>query len=122
MRVIIDALENYINCKQRENESLQDYSKRFKVARDVLHSHLGGVIRLHKIIVNDTSYATADDAAKVKLEKDADKKLLTYLYLENADQAKYGNLLKGLNAQKSLKNDQYPKNMIDGNNALSNYP
>ena len=50
-----------------------------------------------------------------------DEKLSTYLYIKNANQAKYGNLLKGLNSQKSLKNDQYPKNLVDGINALSNH-
>ena len=39
-----------INLKQKENESLQDYTKRFKTARDVLVSHLGGPIELTKYI------------------------------------------------------------------------
>ena len=71
---------------------------------------------------SDANYATANDDTKKKIEKEADEKLSTYLYIKNADQAKYGNLLKGLNAQKSLKNDQYPKNLVDGINALSNHP
>ena len=122
MKIIVDAFENYFNCKQKESKSLQDYTKRFKVSRDVLNSHLGGVIRLHKIVENDDSYADASQEDKMKIEKDADERLSTYLYLKNADQAKYGSILKGLNAQKSLKNDQYPKSLIDGNNALSNHP
>ena len=41
MRIIVDAFNAYFNCKQKEKESLQDYTKCFKTARDVLHSHLG---------------------------------------------------------------------------------
>jgi hypothetical protein len=37
-------------CKQKENESLQDYTKQFRVARDVFESHLVGLIVLHKIV------------------------------------------------------------------------
>ena len=37
------------------------------------------------------------------------------------DQAKYGSVLKGLNSQKSLKNNQFSKTIVNGNNVLSNY-
>jgi hypothetical protein len=43
------------------------------------------------------------------------------LYLNNADQKKYGSILQGLNTQQSLHNDQYPKTVIDANNVLSNH-
>ena len=39
--------------------------------------------------------------------------------MENADQDKYGSILTGLNTQKTLKNDQYPKTVTDANNVLS---
>jgi hypothetical protein len=41
--------------------------------------------------------------------------------MENADQAKYGSLLQGLNSQKSLGHDQYPRTISDSNNVLSNH-
>ena len=44
-----------------------------------------------------------------------------YLYLENADKSKYGSILAGLNTQKSLNNDQYPKTITEANNVLSNH-
>ena len=39
----------------------------------------------------------------------------------NSDQEKYGSVIKGLHSQKTLNNDQYPKNMIEGNNVLSTH-
>ena len=46
---------------------------------------------------------------------------MAYVYLENADQAKYGSILSGLNTQNSLRNEQYPKTLIEANNVLSNH-
>jgi hypothetical protein len=53
--------------------------------------------------------------------KKASEQLFTFLYLENTDQAKFGSLLKGLNSQKSLGHDQYPRLLSESNNVLSNH-
>ena len=45
---------------------------------------------------------------------------MTCVYLENPDQAKYRSVLKSLNSQKSLKNDQFPKTIAGRSNVLSN--
>ncbi|MGL6008756.1 MAG: hypothetical protein ACRC1D_04795, partial [Culicoidibacterales bacterium] len=50
MSIILDAMRTLMNTKQKENESLQDYTKRFRVARDVLKSHVGGPIILTKVV------------------------------------------------------------------------
>lgn len=52
--------------------------------------------------------------------KEADEKFFTYIYLINSDKSKYGSIITNLNSQKSLKNDQFPKTMVNGNNVLSN--
>ena len=39
-----------LTTKQREGECLQDYTKRFCVAQDVLKSHIGGPIILKKFV------------------------------------------------------------------------
>ena len=44
MMIIMDAFRVYVMTRQKESESLQDYTKRFQVAKDVLESHLGGPI------------------------------------------------------------------------------
>jgi hypothetical protein len=51
----------------------------------------------------------------------ASEQLFAFLYLGNLDQTKYGSLLKGLNSQKSLGHDQYPKLLSESNNVLSNH-
>jgi hypothetical protein len=47
--------------------------------------------------------------------------LTAYIYLEKSDRSKYGSLLAGLQTQQSFKNNQYPQNLIEANNVLSNH-
>jgi hypothetical protein len=55
------------------------------------------------------------------LNEKASEGLFAFLYLENSDQQKYGTILNNLSSQKSLKNDQYPKTIVETNNVLSNH-
>jgi hypothetical protein len=123
MSIINDALKTLINTKQKENESLQEYTKRFKVAQDVLQSHIGGPIILTKVVQGMDEYtaSTTDPNKLTELNKSAFSRYLAYLYLENSDQTKYGSLLIGLNTQQSLGNNQYPKTITEANNVLSNH-
>ena len=49
MPIILDAMRTLLHTKQK-GESLQDYTKRFWVAWDVLKSHIGGPIILTKFV------------------------------------------------------------------------
>jgi hypothetical protein len=51
----------------------------------------------------------------------ASEGLFAFMYLENADQDKYGSILNNLNSQKSLGDDQYPRTIVETNNVLSNH-
>jgi hypothetical protein len=121
MSIILDAMRTLMNTKQKEGESLQDYTKRFRVNRDVLMSHVGGPIVLTKIVEAMPSYNEADEEKLEKLQEQAYNQFLAYLYLDNADKSKYGSILTGLNTQQSLGNNQYPKTITESNNVLSNH-
>ncbi len=110
-----------INTKQKEQESLQDYTKRFKTARDVLESHIGGPIELTKFMTTMKDYDESNVDAVEKCRKKAFSQFMAFLYLDNSDKQKYGSLLTGLQTQQSLKNDQYPKSVTEANNVLSNH-
>ena len=97
MLVILDAMSTLLNTKQKEGETLQDYTKRFRIAREVLESHIGGPIVLKKIVKTIQGYVdlpTQDIEAEknCKYEETAFEQFLAYLYLENLDQAKYGSI------------------------------
>jgi hypothetical protein len=46
MSIILDVMKALINLRQRDQESLTDYTRRFKAAKDLLVSQLGGLVIL----------------------------------------------------------------------------
>ena len=52
---LTEAVARMLNIKQLENESLIDYAKRFKQARDIMKSHLGSKV-LDQFIENMPEY------------------------------------------------------------------
>lgn len=112
MVTIANALKNFINLRQKEDESLIDYVARFKSAKDILVAQIGGPIELKKYKANATSMTTTDDAFEM---------LIAYLLLENADKSKYGSIITNLQSQYTLGNNQYPEDLIHANQVLSNH-
>ena len=121
MAIVYDAMMSLHKTCQKEGESLQDYTKRFRVAKDVMESHIGGPIILTKIIKGMKEYSEDDEMKREKCVRDAYNQYMAYVYLQNADQSKYGSILRGLNTQQSLGNNQYPKTITEANNVLSNH-
>ena len=112
MSIIYEAYNNLFTTKQRDNESLQEYTRRFKTATEVLETHTGGPIILEKLInKNMTDIKGLTD--KEMMTRQVSDGFLAYLYLEQADKGKYGSILQGLTTQLSLGNDQFPKTMIE---------
>ncbi len=125
MSIVADAFRSVFNSKQKEVESLQDCTRHFKTSMETLKSHLGGPIILEKHAITvkdfDASTVTTNVALKDRLTKEASECLFACLYLENSDQGKCGTIMKNLNSQKSLGNDQYPRTIVETNNVLSNH-
>jgi len=114
MAIMYDAFTTLFTTKQKEDESLQEYTKRFRVAKEVLESHIGGPIVFTKII-------SSMSIEQEKATKETYNRYMAYVYMCNADQNKYGSIMKGLNTQKSLGNNQYPKTITEANNVFSNH-
>lgn len=109
MAIIYDALRTLFYTKQKENENLQEYARRFKTAEEILQSHLGGSLLIQKAVrANPTFLNSQNDDQREQAMKECYQEFLAYVFLEQADQNKYGTLLKGLSTQHSLQNDQYP--------------
>ena len=118
---LTDALSRLMNCKQMDNESANDYMKRFKGNRDGVTQHMGKDF-LKEFVKNTKEYKNAtDEATKESLEKGSFAKWIAYLFLKNSDQNKYGSVVTGLTSQFSLGNDQYPKDIATACDILSNH-
>ena len=118
MSIIFDAMKNVINLKQNEQEPLIEYTQRFKTARDLLVSQVGGPIVLTQFVESMDGYNPTETK---KFQEIAFEQFLAFTYLENGDKSKYGSLLNNLKQQQSLKHDQYPKTVSDALNLLNNH-
>lgn len=119
--IIYEIQYTFFNLKQQEGESLQDYSNRFKTAREVLETHVGGPINYPKLVETMDDYDKDDVTTHQKCVKKNFEEVVAYYYMRNSDQSKYGSLLYNLQQQYSLGNDQYPKTVTSANQVLSNH-
>ena len=121
MSIIHDAIKAVVNLKQKEGENLQECTKRFKTAKDVMVSHLGGPLILTKCVENMCGH-DANDPTKVEAcQSKAFQTFMMHIHLENSDKAKCGTLMSGLSTQQSLGNNQYPTKLMDATDVLSNH-
>ena len=118
--VVADSIRNLFNMKQKEDESLIDYTRRFKAARDIMHSMIGEELRLPKLAQEDTYWDDNNATIQEECYSRAYNQLLTYTYLDNADKSKYGSLIKDLSDQYSLGNNQYPTSVTEAAQVLGN--
>jgi hypothetical protein len=50
MSKISDAFRLLFTSEQKDGESLQDYTRRFKTSTEILESHLGGLLRKARML------------------------------------------------------------------------
>ena len=74
-----------------------------------------GAVREHE------DYNQHDADSIVACQDSVYNRFLSYIFLEQADQSKYGSLCTGLSTQHSLQNDQYPKTMSQATSVLSSH-
>ena len=77
---------------------------------------MGTNIKFKKIVDKDTSSATTAEK-----EQEAFDRFCAYLYLNNASKDKYASLLRGLQSQRSLDNNQYPTTITKAQQVLSTH-
>ena len=95
MSIILDSMRALLNLRQKDGESLQDDTKRFKTARDVLRSYVGGPIILTKYIQTMADYDAKDNTKIEMCIEKAFSQFVAFTYLENSDKGKYGSLMTG---------------------------
>jgi hypothetical protein len=121
MVIMMDTFKVFASTRQRDGEALQDYTKRFKVSKDVLESHLGGPVILKKFIMKMDGFKSETQEDYAVLASTAFEQYSSYLFIEQSNKKKYGSILNGLSTQYLLGNDQYPKTMDEAINVLSNH-
>ena len=118
MEIIDNSLTHFLLTRQKDEE-LHEYTKRFKSSKQVLESHLGGPIKLSKIVYGMDTYNSTDDKKNSGLYADAWERFSAYKYLKNANHEKYGDVLKHLRERKGIGKNEFPKTIIEAINTLN---
>ena len=131
MTTISDTKQEFFNTKQKKNEPHQDFTRQFRTSKEIMESNIGTPLLIPKYARTLANYKNSMKEYEVgtknakeqnvyddKWTKYAANKLYTYIYLENADQSKYGTVFKTSNQQKSFGNNQYPRRIMESNNII----
>ena len=99
-----------------------DYTTRFKSARHVFKSQYGGRLELPKAVEARAEEQEEDfeEAESKQLRKDTYDMWIAYVFLCNADREKYHSVIDELSNQFALGNNQYPTDLVNVSNVLSN--
>ena len=81
---------NLMTTRQRDNEDLTDYTKCFKVVKDLCKEKYRGIFDIPMLSQKESTW-TSD---KEDSYKTAYASFLSILYLTNMDQMKYGSFIK----------------------------
>ena len=74
----IDAIKNYINLKQTDDESLVDYTRRFKSAKKIMETQIGGELELPKLAKLDPKWMEILDPADLTIDNSKECKTRSY--------------------------------------------
>ena len=88
--VIIDAIVNLMTTRQRDDEELTEYTKHFKVARELCREKYGGILKIPTLTQKESTLGSDEEISY----KTAYVSFLSILYLKNMDQMKYGSFIK----------------------------
>ena len=75
-----------MTTRQRDDEDLTEYTKNFKVARDLCKEKYGGIFKIPMLTQKESTWGSDPEGS----HKRAYASFLSILYLKNIDQMKYG--------------------------------
>ena len=79
MAIIVDAMRAMTTTKQRDNEGLQDYTRRFKTSREILELHIGGPLILLKYVKTMSHYDKNDPDKTDQLIHEASEQFFAHI-------------------------------------------
>ena len=88
--VIINAIMNLMTTRQKGNEDVTEYTKHFKVARDLCKEKYRGIFIIPTLTQRESTWASDEEGSY----KTAYASFLSILYLKNMDLMKYGSFIK----------------------------
>ena len=94
--VIINPILNLMTTRQRDDEDLTNYTKCFKLVRDLCKEKYGGIFKIPTLTQKESTWASDQEGSY----KTAYASFLSILYLRNMDQTKYGSFIKKIDGRR----------------------
>ena len=79
-----------MTTRQRDDEELTEYTKFFKVARDLCKEKYGGILRIPTLTQKESTWDSDPEISHMT----AYASFLSILFLKNTDQMSYGSFIK----------------------------
>jgi len=110
------ALKDLYKMRQRPDETLEEYFRRFKSAIDLVHlSH-------DTQVFNNRGLFALELGEDPNIDKsDMEQRFLAMMFVENACTVRYGALLKELSNSVAMKMDKYPKTVSEATYLLTHW-
>ena len=111
-----------MTTKQGDEESLHDYTTRFRQVYNDVKQVLGTDF-LSKFVMNTEEFTQCggDTIKEGEVINNSYDKWTTFIYLDNCDKNKYGSLIRGFKTQYALGNNQYPDTIKKGYDVMCNH-
>ena len=105
-----------MTTRQRDDEDLTDYTKHFKLVRDLSKEKYGGIFQIPMLTQKESTWASDQEASY----KTAYASFLSMLYLKNMDQMKYSSFIKKMAEDFATGWENiYPSHIEDAQHILS---
>jgi hypothetical protein len=103
---LLDARTSFLNCKQKEGQSADDYLEALRGWADTIEYHGGNVAENYTLIPEvDDDGVTYSENDRKEIARD---RTLAITLIRGADRTRYGTLLAELSNQYAMGKDEYP--------------
>ena len=117
---VATSIRAFFNMRQEKEESLVEYAKRFKNARDIMETRFGK-LDMNYCLKGTDDFDSGDDDAKKKLAEEAYNRMIAYEFLMGCSTSKSLELKKELQNDHAKGDNKYPKNLEKAVEMVSNY-
>ena len=116
---LLDAQFGFLSCKQKADESADDYADALIGWSDTIETH-GGTVAVNFKLIG----ATAEDGtprSDAKRQEMARERTIATALIRNADPSRYGTLITDLANQYAMHKDNYPTDITSAKSLLVMY-
>ena len=115
----MDAHQNFLNCKQAQDETTEEYLENLTLWADTIEYHGGTFVENHRL----ASATGPDGTLRTEEEQKsaARDETLAMALIRGADPTRFGTLIAELSNQFALGRNDYPNNLNAAYSLLVNY-